>query len=222
MYLEVLNRIRAAPIEHLGCRSVIRLDAFNLGYSAVAGITKMSRLSLEPEPLVDWIRGRYGLEETTLGVFQLLRRIAQNDERAFDLFFTELDAFIGSHPDVVNMVESAALRDTFAPASSLLHGFSDRPAMYLTPVTVGGLRAAVDGYSLAAIEEGQRECADLEGFEHWVRNKFALKGYFRWENAVLAQLGGNESAAFEWAVKELKAYHANGGLRGSIRPMDEM
>jgi len=33
MILEVLYGVRAAPIEHLGCRSLTRLDMFHLGYS---------------------------------------------------------------------------------------------------------------------------------------------------------------------------------------------
>ncbi len=160
------------------------------------------------EVLRDSILMRYGTEGSTLGIFQILAQNAQNDEKAFDLFFTELDAAIAGHPELVKMCEPQLPNDKLEPASWFLEAFSARPAMYLTPVTVGSLRAALDGYSLAAMEEGHLECADLEGFDHRVRNAFGLKGFFRWENAVLTQFLGDQEAAFQWAIKELKTYRA--------------
>ena len=88
---------------------------------------------------------------------------------------------------------------------------TERPGSLLRRVSIGCLRAFLDGYSLAAMEGGFFECADLEGFEQWVRRHFGLRGMFRWEDAVLAQFGGDERVAFPWAVRELKAYRANKG-----------
>ena len=152
-----------------------------------------------------------------MGTFGVLQQIAHSDERAFDLFFTELDAAIGQRLDSVKVLQQDAA-GVFAPASRFLEAFLDRPARYLTPVTVGCLRAALDGYSLAAIEEGHLECADLTGFEHWVRASFALKGMFRWEDAVLAHCFGDESRAFQWAIKELVAYRSGSKLHSHDKP----
>jgi len=83
--------------------------------------------------------------------------------------------------------------------------------MFLQTPAVGRLRAFLDGYSLAAMEEGHFDCVDLEGFEQWLRKKFDLKGMFRWENAVLARFQGDEANAFDWAARKLKAYRASKG-----------
>ena len=77
--------------------------------------------------------------------------------------------------------------------------------MFLRRTSVGCLRAFLDGYSLAAVEEGFRTCVDLEGFEYWVRERFCLRGLFRWEDAILTQLGGDEATAFQWAVRRARA-----------------
>jgi hypothetical protein len=184
------------------------LDAFHLGYSAFAGITRAKLFDVRPL-LRESVLKRYGLGENTLGVFQLISQIASDDQAAFDLFFTELDVASLSHSEFPEVRGSRSDTFTLEPASSFLGAFSSRPSMYLTPVTVGGLRAALDGYSLAAVEEGHSECADLDGFERWVRDQFMLKGLFRWENAILTQFLGDQNEAFQWAVKELKAYHAS-------------
>jgi hypothetical protein len=64
---------------------------------------------------------------------------------------------------------------------------------------------------LAAIEDGHPECSDLEGVEHWVRKALDLKGYFRWDAAIVKACSGDEAAAYKWAVKALKAYRTSKG-----------
>jgi len=216
MYLEVLYRIRARPIEHLGCRSLTRLYAFHVGYRLFPRITRARYFAVEPL-FRDSIVARYGLEQTTAEIVHVLAQIAQDDERAFGLFFSELDAFLTSHPDLAKAGETPFRGELVPAASSFVSDLSDRPGMFLVPVTVGGLRAAVDGYSLAAIEEGRPECADLEGFQDWVRKELDLKGYFRWEDAILSRFRSDESAAFEWTVRELKAFHAGRASRSTAQ-----
>jgi hypothetical protein len=162
--------------------------------------------------LRNWVLARYRpADAATKDATAILLEIAQDDdEQAFNLFFAALDAALASHADDLKPGRTGWDGEPLA-ASGYLDILGERPAMFLRRVSVGCLRAFLDGYSLAAMEEGFFECADLEGFEHWVRRQFNLKGLFRWEDAVLAQFGGNEGIAFPWAVRELKAYRASKG-----------
>ena len=83
--------------------------------------------------------------------------------------------------------------------------------MYLPRLTPGCLRVFLDGYRLACLEEGHFSCADLDGFEHWVRRQLSVRGMFRWEEAVLASFQGREEDAFAWSLRELKAYREGQG-----------
>jgi hypothetical protein len=210
MYIDVLYRIRASPLAHLGCRSLTRLDAFQVGYGLFPQITKAKDYSLDA--FRDWVLARYlPMDGTTMDAAHVLLAITQDDERAFDLFFAALDAAIAGHPDGLILRAPALKEGEPLPVSGYLDVLTERPAMFLRRVTLGCLRAFLDGYSLAAMEEGHPECVDLDGFEYWVRRQFDLRGYFRWENAVLLQFNGDEVAAFQWAVRELKAYRASKG-----------
>ena len=96
------------------------------------------------------------------------------------------------------------------PCSGFLDVLEERPGMF-APASVRCLRAFLDGYGLAAAEEGHLECLDLEGFEHWVRKRLAIKGMFRWEQAILANFDGRELDAYAWAIKELKEFRSTKG-----------
>jgi hypothetical protein len=136
-------------------------------------------------------------------------QIASADAAAFDLFFRELD-FVMNCSSEAPVIEPPIVTGRRQSASWFLNTImADRPAMYLSQVTVGALRAALDGYMLAAWEEEDLEAADLEGFEHWVRRKFSLKGLFRWENIVLVRLASREPEAYRWAIDELNAYRSS-------------
>ncbi|HXN49913.1 MAG TPA: hypothetical protein VN893_24895 [Bryobacteraceae bacterium] len=210
MYLELLYRIKASPLAHLGCRSLVRLEAFQLGYGFFPQISGARDFSFDA--FRDWVLTRYRpAVSAELGVTQILLQAAEDDERAFDLFFEELAAALASRADALKPREPRFLVGDPLPASGFLDVLRDRPAMFLGRVSVGALRAFLDGYGLAADEEGHVECLDLDGFEHWVRKQLDLKGMFRWENAVLAQFGGDQSIAFQWAVRELTNYRASKG-----------
>jgi hypothetical protein len=214
MYLEVLYRVRACPIAHLGRRSLTRLDAFHVGYSFFPQITKTKDYALSA--LRDWTVARYQPEGAEAkDATQVLLDAAPDDECAFDLFFTALDAVTVGRPEDPAPRERPASEGEPLPASGYLDVLTSRPAMFLRRITVGCLRAFLDGYGLAAIEEGHAECLDLDGFEHWVRRQLYLKGYFRWEDAVLGRFNGDEAAAFQCALRELKAYRTS---KGPISP----
>lgn len=216
MYLEVLYRIRAAPIAHLGCRSLVRLDAFHSGYSFFPHVKGTTEYSFEG--FRDWVLAYHcpdgsAAKDST----QILLEVAKDDERAFDLFFSDLDAAISAYPDRLKVLPPRNLEGEPLAASGYLDVLTERPAMFLRRVSVGCLRAFLDGYSLAAVDELRFECADLVGFEQWVGRHCGSRGLSRWENAVLEQFRGDESAAFQWAVRELKAYRATKGPPSSRR-----
>ena len=121
----------------------------------------------EFEALRDWVLARYGpAEETTKDAAQVLLDVSQNDEQAFELFFRALDAAIAAQPDKLVARGPGPLADSPQPTSAFLDVLAERPGMFLRRASVGCLRAFLDGYSLAAIEQGHPECADLDGFEH--------------------------------------------------------
>ena len=207
MRLGVLYRIRASPEAHLGRRSLARLGTFETRVRFVCGehcggglrIRRSARLG--PGPLWTCRGERQGRNTGSADV-------SQDDEQAFELFFAALDAAIAAHADRLVAREPRPLTDDPPPASAFLDVLAERPGMFLRRASVGCLRAFLDGYSLAAIEQGHPECADLDGFEHWARRRLGLRGYFRWENAILTLNNGDEAAALGWALRELEAYRA--------------
>jgi hypothetical protein len=211
-YLDVLYRVRAAPLTHLGAPSLLLLEAFHDGYSRFSLGRGKEAYSFYPH-FRDWIIKRYGVHGGTLGIGQILRRIAESDEVAFALFFQELDVALA--------VESSGLcrREPFTwegepkplPCSGFLDVLGERPYMFLPATSVRCLRAFLDGYGLAAAEDDCLECLDLEGFEHWVRKRLDIKGSFRWEDAILANFDGREPEAYGWAIRELKEFRSTKG-----------
>jgi len=206
-YIHLLNTIRARPIEHLGRRSLVRLEAFHNGYSAVAAMTTATRLDLDKSFRTS-LCARYGVERPSLSIYQILMQIAHDDERGFDLFFVELDSALTKYSGDCVFTEACLPPGPLEPASAFIEPFGERPRMYFAPVTVGALRAFLDGFGLAAIEANHPECLDLAGFDDWVRQRFEVKGFFRWDDALLSSLMGDEAAAFECAIREIKAFRS--------------
>ena len=216
--LEVLYRVRAAPTEHLGCKSLARLDVFHLGYSLFPfTIARDVKFDEFREWVIKQYRPSFGT--AAMSASMILRNIVQDDARAFDVFFEALDSALAAHPGALSRsVVPRELNDQPpVPASAFLDALTEWPAMFLQPPSVGALRSFLDGYCLAAMEEGHFECLDLEGFEHWVRKELDLKGLFRWENAVITRFLGNEGRALEWALKGLKSYRLSKGALSGTR-----
>jgi hypothetical protein len=154
---------------------------------------------------------RYRYYAPAMGTTEMLRRIAGDEDRAFDLFFEELDLFLVAHPGATQREPARFVNLAPVPVSADLEYLAERPLMYLPEMSVGCLRAELDGHGLAASEDGHPECSDLDGFDHWVRKELGLKGLFRWENAIVREHCGDEAAAYSWAAKELKAYRLSNG-----------
>jgi hypothetical protein len=214
MLVDLLYRIRAAPFEYLGKRSLWKLDAFHLGYS----FSPFRKSRDYPDVFLairDWVIRMYNpsFDISEKDAVWILQEIVQDDERAFDLFFDSLDSAIAARPDIMLKPVEVSVTSDRPPlaASSFLNALGERPFSLLRSRSVGCLRAFLDGYSLAAVEEHHGECADLEGFEHWIREKLHIKGMFRWERAVFTNCQGDEVRAFEWAIRELKEYRATKG-----------
>jgi hypothetical protein len=212
MILEVLYRARVAPVEHLGSRSLLRLEAFHRGY----GLFPFRRAKdFSSDAVRDWILAAYRprFHTTTMGAMWIIRELAPDDEGAFDLFFQALDSVIAADPAFLTkpLDRSFLTNEPPLPVSSFLVALSERPAMFLPLTSVSCLRAFLDGYCLAAMEEGHFECLDLDGFEHWIRRKLDLLGMFRWENVVSVHFRGLEADAFRWTIEELKSFRASKG-----------
>jgi len=213
MLLQVLYRVRVSPIEHLGCRSLRRLEAFQTGYTLFP-FTRTKDYDCE-STLREWVIRQYQPSFATgaKGAVWILSEIAQDDEAAFELFFQALDLALISYPSAWSSFFPREIPAGFQPIplSGFLNVLTSRPLSLLRTLSVGNLRAFLDGYRLAALEEGHLECLDLEDFEHWVRRQLELKGMFRWENAISADCQGQEPKAYEWAIRELKAFRATQG-----------
>jgi hypothetical protein len=208
MYVEILYRVRTDPVEYLGCRSLERLAAFESGYSFLYP-TRAQNFTVDPM-LRNWIirlyQPSFGFE--TMNAMSILQRLAADEESAFNLFFGHLETVLAAHPEVFLKPELREGRsdESPSPVSALLELVGGRPKMYLPRLTPGCLRAFLDGYRLACLDEGYSDCADLDGFEQWVRIQRGVTGMFRWENAVLASFQGREEDAFAWSLDNLKAY----------------
>ena len=208
--LELLYLLKAAPEANLGRRALVLLEAFHSGYGRFAAAQDRTTYAFHPT-FRDWIIDRYRVDAGTMSECQILRRVAGSDERAFDLFFEELAAALAAHPDRLRRVESISQEGEPLAVGGFLDALSDRPYMFLPSVSVSCLRAFIDGYRLAAIEENRPECLDLDGFEDWVRKKLGLRGFFRWEHAFLMHCDLDEGRAWAWAIRELKAFRAGQG-----------
>lgn len=213
MYVEILFRIRTDPEEYLGRSSLERLRAFEFGYSFLRP-TKAQSFVVDPI-LRDWIirlyQPSFGVE--TMNAMSILQHLTTDEERAFCLFFSHLETVLAAHPEVFSKPELLERQDDGqpAPVSALIELIASRPKMYLPRLTPGCLRAFLDGYRLACVDRELFDCADLDGFEHWVRRQRSVNGISRWENAVLASFQGREEDAFAWSLRELKAYRESQG-----------
>jgi|ERR1017187_4074558 hypothetical protein len=130
MYIEVLYRIRASPVAHLGCCSLARLDAFHRGYSLFPEIAGAQDFAFGA--FRDWVVARYqpaGAE--TKDAAHVLLDIAQNDERAFALFFAAMDAAIASRPGDLTPRERLVPEGEPLPVSGYLDVLTERPGMFL-------------------------------------------------------------------------------------------
>jgi hypothetical protein len=202
--MEFLFRIKADPFAHLGRKSLLALIGYYLGYTGY-------RHGQETVPewrgaLRNSLQDRYGEQEPSQGPERILMSLAGSDERAFDLFFEELrvaDSAMGSSISRASVVRSTVEP---RPVSTYLENLRDKPAMYFGTTSVTMLRGFVDGYSLAADEDGRSDCADLSGFESWLRNLLQLRGAFRWESFFLAAHSFRDEAAFDAAMSSLLAF----------------
>jgi hypothetical protein len=208
-YLDLFRRIAAAPDVHLGCSSLTLLETFHIGYCFFRPDVPSDDVSLL-SVLRLAVSKRYGFEGGGPSVFEMVRRVSENEERAFELFIRELDLTMLQHPEAVRRSPARFLYRESPPVSVILDVL-EKPRMLLPRQSVGCLRALIEGISLAALDSGHDDCLDLEGFPLWVRRQFNLKGMFRWEKAVLDQLCGDEVAAFRWATEEMRAYRASKG-----------
>jgi len=218
MLLDVLNRIHADPLEYLGSRSLERLRAFEMGYGFFKS-GKADYFKVEPA-LREWVLRTYQMSPdnmASLNAIGILQEIVLDEEQAFDLFFTHLASLLLACQEILLNPADRGNRGgkTPLPASGFLNTLTERPLAYLGRRNPRRLRAFLDGYRLACLDEGFLECRDLDGFEKWVGRKLRLRGGFRWENAVLERFQGQEKPAFEWCISKLKEH------RASLGPLSE-
>jgi hypothetical protein len=169
MLLDVLFRVHADPIEHLGCRSLARLEAFQTGYLFCHFHPPAEARDFPAEaPLREWLISLYQLTGVgAMGSVKILHEVAPNDETAFDLFFKHLETVLAGHPEISRnprILEGSG--EPAPPVSVLLEVLSSRPKTYLNRLSPGTLRALLDGARLGCLEQGHVGRADLDGFEH--------------------------------------------------------
>ncbi|HTB98405.1 MAG TPA: hypothetical protein VK716_15450 [Terracidiphilus sp.] len=210
MIVDVLFRIHADPLEYLGCRSLDRLIAYELGYGRPSGSLDCPIEAAFREWIIKLYRPSF--DSAAMDVFWILQRVAPSDEAAYELFFRHLETVLSMNTEIMHASKpTEAASQEPLDLSCFLDVLGERPGFYLPRVSVGCLRAFLDGKRLALIESNNAECNDLDGFDSWIRNRLSLKGLFRWENAVLQHFGGNESDAYPWCIQELKAFRKSIG-----------
>jgi hypothetical protein len=209
IYLDVLRRVRAAPEVHIGGRSFLRLRAFHFGYCWFRP-DRESEIAMIDE-FRNWIAGRYDFETASVSAGDMLAEAAESDERAFDLYFDELDAFQVAYQTSFEKRPARFLNKQIVPVSAWLDVLAERPTMYLPRESPECLRAYMDGYVLASLEAGHPECSDLEGFDLWIRKELGLRGYFRWESVFAKRCGGDERLGYKYAIESMREFRASKG-----------
>ena len=96
------------------------------------------------------------------------------------------------------------------PVSGMLNAIEEKPFYFVINPTIESLRAFLDGYSLGVAERGYFDCLDLDGFDHWLRSKYKIQGYFRWERFLWTPLG-DLYTPFRSAIHELREFRASKG-----------
>jgi hypothetical protein len=216
LYLALIRRVGAAPGEYLGCKSLTLLHAFHAGYS-------LFRPDLPSEDihilyaLRESVATRYAFEPSSVPVFEMLRRLAEDEEKPFDLFFSEVDVCLAQKPEAARRRSARFVYRAPPPVSVVLNLF-EKPLMFLPRISVRCARAVLDGFERAALDTGHPRPIDLSGFAQRVRDHFSIRGGLRWEKAILDQFSGDETAAFEWAARELNTYRAQQGLPAHFQP----
>src|SRR5580698_782182 len=118
MHLELLNRIRVAPLLYLGRRSALRLEAFLVGYSLFPSVSSAYYTDLDPA-LIRSLRLKFGCCPNASGVFQTIGRLSNDDQAAFDLFYDMLDSVASSSTEP-GTLETRTVVDAIGPVSRLL------------------------------------------------------------------------------------------------------
>jgi hypothetical protein len=211
-YPEMLYRIRAAPVAHLGQRSLLLLTSFTFGYERVSDALGREQYDFQAT-FLEWLQSRYGMYGDMHSTTEILLQVAEDDEASFNLFFAELDAALAAHPEGFRLVPGQTEGDSPFPFGGLLEVLRvSPPGIMLPDRSIRCLRAFMDGYGLAAAEHDHMEVFDLPHFEYWIRRRYRLKGAFRWEAAILAAHHQNEEQAYDAALAEMIAYRATTGL----------
>ena len=213
MLLDVILRVQANTIEHLGARDLERLRAFEMGYTLAQPVGS-SNYPFE-DTFRYWVIEAYKptFNVSNLSAYTILQVVAPDMEDAFSAFFFQLDRALEAHEAIWSkgVPLKKHLTEAPLPVSAYLQALTKRPGMFLPRTSPGCLRAFLDGVRLARIDEGQPQYADLDNFEPWIEEKLNLRKVSRWENAVQAHFASHEREAFNWALQELKQFRATLG-----------
>jgi hypothetical protein len=91
---DMLNVIRKRPLFYLSKQSIVELRTFIGAYNAGLGrVHFMLKDTTEFHGLHNWVAKRLGFSESTSGWGNMILDKSENDQEAFEKFFTLLDEF---------------------------------------------------------------------------------------------------------------------------------
>lgn len=212
MLLDLVLKVRADPGKFIGTRSLASLQSFERGY-LLSRCTRVLDYPLERsvrDRVIQELRPTFGTAE--MDAYQIIQRVVTDEARAFDLFFESFDSVLADpqstrQPAVIEPDKS----DQPMPSSGFLDALATHPNMFLPEPSPRCLHAFLDGTRLASIDAGHAECADLDGFDQWIREKLKLGNIARWEDAFPVDDHRSKEDAFGWAVQELWSFRRSKG-----------
>ncbi len=99
MHDDILNLIKMVKLKpglYVGRKSLVKLRSFLDGYVFAMRYNNIKYNSVQYNMFNDWIASKYNIRTSELWD-TYLPRITNNEEKAFDLFFEELEEFLKKH-----------------------------------------------------------------------------------------------------------------------------
>lgn len=213
--IDLIRRVRANPLQYLGEKSLVLLEAFHGGYCDGA----RHCLHVVPEVSIEGFREklqeRYGIRLGVGPEVAAYRALCESEACAFDLFVSDVELAVAGG-NCARADRKAKREDGAGQPITLLgmiESIAEHTTRFLFTPSIHRLRAFLDGYALALREFGFESAIDIDlnDFGIWVCRRHGAVGTVRWEKLVSA-FEIDEQRAFELAVKLIRTYREEKGI----------